>query len=146
MRVNLDRSPLLRLVAYALVVNMPHEGVMDADGFPHGGQLTSRALSVCHSLSYTACTALRHDVHKLLPNDLKRRADDSKLQTGDSKLQIGDSRLRFVDLTLSPAGSGHQLDVKKRRMGDSSVKLARGSSVSPNRSFKLAIRSFKSAI
>jgi len=146
MRVNLEQSRLLRVVAFAFVVDTAHEGVIDAHDFPRSGQLASRALSACRSLSYTACTALREHVDKLLPNDLKLRADDSKLQNGDSKLQIGNSRLRIVDLTLSPAGSGHHLDVTKLRMGDSSVKLARGSSVSPIRSFKLAIRSFKSAI
>jgi len=146
MSVNLDRSRLLRVVAFAFVVDTAHEGVIDAHDFPRSGQLASRALSACHPLSYTACTALRQDVDKLLPNDLKLRAADSKLQTGDSKLQTGDSWLRIVDFTLPPVGSERRLDVTKLRMGDLTVKRPRGSSISTIRSFKLAIRSFKSAI
>ena len=95
MSVNLDRSRLLRVVAFAFVVDTAHEGVIDAHDFPRSGQLASRALSACHPLSYTACTALREHLDKLLPNDLKLRADDSKLQ-------IGDSWLRIVDFTLPP--------------------------------------------
>jgi hypothetical protein len=125
---------------------MPHEGVIDADDFPGSGQLAARALSACHPLSYTTCTALRQDVDKLCIDDSKLQIDDSTLRIGDSTLQIGDLRPRIVDLTLLRASSNRRLDVTTRWIVDLTDLPPCRRSISTSRSFKLVIRSFESAI
>ncbi len=142
-----------QVVAYAPVVDTPYEGVIDADDFPRSDRLTSCALSACHSLSYTTCTALRQDGDKLCIDDSKFQIDDSTLQIGDSTLrigdstlQIGDSRLRIGDLTLLRASSNRRLDVRTRWIVDLTDLPPCRRSISTIRNFKSAIRSFKSTI
>ena len=142
-----------QVVAYSHVVDMAHEGVIDADDFPRSGQLTSHALSACHSMSYTICTASRQDVNKLCVADSKLQIDDSTLQIGDSTLrigdstlQIGDSRPRIVDLTLLRASSNRRLDVTTRWIIDLTDRPPGRTSISTIRNFKSAIRSFRLAI
>jgi len=127
--------------------------LIDDHDVRRSGNLASRGLSACHSLSYIIGTALRQDVGKLYIDDSKFQIDDFTLQigdltlqTGDSKLQIGNSKLQIVDFTVRRAGLDRRLDVTKLRMGDSIEKRPRGSLKSAIRSFKSTIRSFKSAI
>ena len=135
-----------QVVAYSHVVDMAHEGVIDADDFPRSGQLTSHALSACHSMSYTICTASRQDVNKLCIADSKLQIGDSTLRIGDSTLQIGDSRPRIVDLTLLRASSNRRLDVTTRWIVDLTDRPPGRTSISTIRNFKSAIRSFRLAI
>jgi len=67
-----------RLSADVDLIDIDDERSIDEVDFPRSGHPTSRALSACHSLSYTTCTVFRQDVNKLC-------IDDSKLQIGDSK-------------------------------------------------------------
>jgi hypothetical protein len=135
------------------LIDIDDERLIDEVDFPRSGQLTSHALSACHSLSYTTYAALRQDVNKLgiddsklQIDDLTLQIDDLTLQIGDSTLQIGDSTLQIVDLTLLPTSSKRRIDVTTRWIVDINDLPPCRKSISTIRNFKSTIRSFKSAI
>jgi hypothetical protein len=151
------RTPGAELAARSSLTTLPfttdNEGLIDDHAFRRSGNLASRDLSGCHSLSYTTWTALRQDVDKLHVDDSKFQINDFTLQIGDFTLQIGDSTLqigdftlRIGDFTLPRASSNRRIDVTKRWIVDLTDLPPFLSLKSTIRNLKSTIRSFKSVI